>query len=338
MTATNPTRIVDRKDLVLFHENWQNPRTDSGLDDESIKDLGKDIKARDFQRALIVQKVKTDIGFMTLVLDGQRRVLAAESANISDIPVQDYDIEIVDLTPDLASKIMLDMLSVAGRTAGLSSVEQVNVARRLREQKRTVREIGDAIGRDASWVTRMLEADKSAAPEVVKEWRAGELTDEAFKDLAKAKIDDQPIILKQYKKIRDEDHDPGTARQLVKEIAEDAKAEKQAKIEEKAEKEGKKAPKKSGPKGKAAAKKAAEDDKKPDPPSRKQIEEMAMIADGKTVANPYVRGMIDTAKWVLGQKSERSFDKAWKAFLQKLSGTTAAKKAVAAEAKKKKAA
>lgn len=326
-------RIVERKDLTIKHENFTNPRKKTGLDKETLKEFGDRLKKEDIQIPLQIIRVKNGSEdpnhFVNLVIDGQRRYLGADIAGISDIPVIDVtdawsDGEpLVNLTPEKGADIMLAMLSVGNYREGLASWELLEIAADLRAKNKTVNEIGKAIRRDPSWVTRFLEASKEASEDLMKQWQIGKITDEAFKELAQVKKEEQKPLIKQYQKLRDE-KDPGSARQLIKEASEEAKAAKEP------------VKGKPGPKPKIAAKRAEE--KKatekakadgPKPPSRAAVEELASAGRGKPIVDAYVRGLVDGAKYALGLKEPRAFEKSWHKFLARLDGGSTSKKIVA---------
>src|SRR5688572_166979 len=168
MSSASPTalanfRFAKLRDLVIVHPNWKNPRTVSGMDEDSILDLGKDMKEREMQTPLVVQKIFKDKAkdpdkIINLVLAGQRRYLAAEEVFDQDheIPVVDRTAQPIELTPEAADNLMLDMLSEVSRRVGLSAYELSEVAQHLRDRKKTLAQIAKAIRRDESWVSKIL--------------------------------------------------------------------------------------------------------------------------------------------------------------------------------------
>lgn len=357
-TAIVATRFVPLRDLTLDHKNWVNPRLVTGLNDEAITELGNDIKARGIQIPLVVQKVIGKHGdYTNLVLEGQRRVLAALETLSKDaeIPVVDRTVEPIDLTPDAADALMLDMLAVATKREGLSSFELSEVASRLRDRGRTLVDIGKAIGRDESWVSKFLSARKTADPKLISRWRKGDITDEQFKDLASIKAPEkQAEALKETIKAR-ESGDSTEARLRAKELAEQFKRE---------EKGNGKLPATNGVNGHHAAPAPAptpvravtgdQEDlftsaKKPDAKADKPetpavkivvkaplIEEMIAMADKRPPTADYVKGVMDCARLMVGEIEMSDFSKAWHVYVARMSGKTAKKAKVKPKAKARK--
>lgn len=336
-------RFVKLRDLVIVHPNWKNPRTVTGMDEESLLDLGKDMKARGIQVALDVQQVYKDKAkdpdkIINLVLDGQRRYLGAEEVFDQDaeIPVLDRTPQPIELTPDAAADLMLDMVSVAQRRAGLNAYELSEVSSDLRDKGRTLADIGKAIGRDESWVSKILTARKNADPKLMLRWRKGEITEEQFKDLASIKdTDKQAVALKETLKARDAG-DSAEARATAKELAAQFKQETKAT---------------NGHAKKPAAKPVVavrgpqedlfEETKEPAKPAVKVVikgvvlEEMLAYADKRPPTADYVRGVIDCVRFMTGEIEMSDFSKAWHAYVSRVSGTSKAKKAKAKARKAK---
>jgi hypothetical protein len=220
-------RFVKLSDLRLEHKHWVNPRIKSGLDVESLAELGADIKLRKIQVPLLVQKVVMPHGMpFNLVLEGQRRVLAGREVLDKDelIPVIDRTPEPVELTPEVSDKLLLDMLAVAVNREGLSSFELSEAASRLRDRDRTLADISKAIGKSESWISKILKARQGATPKLMLQWRKGEITDEQFKDLAEVKNHtEQEEKAKGVVEAR-KSGDLGEARIRAKEVKETAKA------------------------------------------------------------------------------------------------------------------
>lgn len=331
-------RFAKLRDLVISHKNWLNPRTITGLDAESIVDLSKDIKKRKIQRALIVQKIfatpdKNPEKILNLVLDGQRRYLAAEEVLDEDdeIPVIDRTAHPIELTPEAADVIMLDVLSSFARTEGLSSYELSEVAQRLRERGKTLADIGSAIKRDESWVSKILTARKNADPKLMIRWRKGEITEEQFKELAAIKDPEKQLdAAKEVVKAR-EGGDAAEARIRAKELA------AQYKQEQKGDKPDK-APAVNGANGapKPRAVTGPQEylfDRKPPAPSTKIVikpsvlEDMIAMADKRPPTADYVKGVIDMARFLTGEIEMADLRKPWHAFVSRVSGTAKPKKA-----------
>lgn len=352
--AITNARFVPLRDLTIVHKNWKNPRTVTGLDEASILDLGKDIKARKLQNPLTVQKVfatpdKDPNKVINLVLAGQRRYLACEEVfdGNEEIPVVDRTVEPIDLTPEAADALMLDMLSEVTRREGLSAYELSEVADQLRSRGRTLAEIAKAIGRDESWVSKILTARKNADPKLMLRWRKGEITEEQFKDLATIKDPGkQQEALKETIKAR-ESGDAAEARIRAKELAEQYKREQK----------GGNKPAPSKPPAATPRAVTGEQADMFDPPAAKKpapavkpessalkvvvkipvIAEMIEMADKRPPTSDYVKGIIDCATFMVGQIDMADFKKAWHVYVARLEGKTAKKAKSKAKATKKKA-
>jgi hypothetical protein len=127
-------------------------------------------------------------------------------------------------------------------------------------------------------------------------------------------------------------NEPGTARAIVLEAAAIAKAERPEK------------PGKSGPKSAAvkAAKKAAKGaakvkDAKPKPLGKPMLEELVKLGAGRPIMDPYVKGLIDSAKYALGQIGTDEFGKSWQRFITRIEDSPFKVEAPAKKAKAKKA-
>lgn len=347
-------RFVRASDLVLDHQHWKNPRTVTGLDDISIAELGDDIKKRGLQVPLLVQKIKavTKSGgdFSNLVIEGQRRGLAIYECLPKDfeVAVIDRSPDVIELTPEVADKLMLDMLSVASRREGLSAYELSEVASRLRDRDHTHKEIGKAIGRDESWVSKILTARKNATPELMKRWRKNEVTEEQFRDLATVKDPvKQNDAAKEVVKAR-EDGDNADARHKAKELAQTFKNEQKTSAST-----SRPAPVVKGPQATFDDKKAQpssfDHDAKPsvppppkrNVPSKVSLEEIVALADRRPPTSDQVKGIVIGVKHALGILEQHEFGKAWDAYIARIDGSGKAKKAAKktkAAAKPKKAA
>ncbi len=350
-------RLVPLKDLKLTHPLWVNPRSKTGLDKESIAALAADIKVRGIIDRPTVQRIQDGNGWVELVLDGQRRILALRESGApgdGEIEVVDHLDGVIALDQKAANELLINIMAKGHFREGLSSFEQVENADRLREAGATVVAIGKAIGRDASWVSRMLAAKAAAAPALLASWKSDEITTEQFKDLAGAvERGDQPKVVAKIIELRQSD-DPlakSGAREIVKELAQrkrteidDAKAAKlaektakteaaakereearaakeRAKLEAKAKKEGKTLP---PPPKKEKAAPAAKPTKpaKPSVASRAMLEELVALGNKRAVIGDYMLGLMDGAKYALGILDPSKFRKPWKVFLQKIDGTS----------------
>lgn len=333
--AINAKRLVRLSDLCLDHKHWKNPREFSGLDDPQIAELGADIKVRGIQDPPKVQQIRAAHGQITqLVIDGQRRVLAALEVLPKDtmIPVIDRTNEAIELTPEAADEIMLDMLAVVTYREGLSSYELSAVAERLRSRGRKLSEIAKAIKRDESWVSKMLSARSTATPPLMIKWKKGQVTDEQFKDLATVKEPEkQAEAVREVVKAR-ESGDMAEARIRAKELAAGFKQD---------------AKKSSTPANGHAAKPVVAgpqadmfDDKKPDPPkrtpmtSRIALEELVAMSDKRPPTHDYVKGIMAGVNYAIGEIGPEEFAKPWKAYLARIDGSGSGKKKRKAKSRK----
>ena len=142
-------------DLVVDYRHWVNPRTFTGLDDESLQALRADIASKTIASApgddgevdhliagidepLRIVRIAAQDGVVNLVIDGQRRYRAAELTGFGDalmIPVYYREPEPVEWTEALARKYLQEVLTVVGLRAGLSAYELSEAAMRLHDAK-----------------------------------------------------------------------------------------------------------------------------------------------------------------------------------------------------------
>ena len=328
-------RTAPLSSLRLEHRYWSNPRVHSGLDDKSLDELGADIKIRNIQVPLLVQKVLVNGDVIDLVLEGQRRVNAAQRVfpKHHPIPVVDRTPEAIDLTPELADKILLDMLSVGARREGLSPYELSESAERLRNRGRTLLDIGNAIGKSESWVSKILKARASANPQLMLRWRKGQITEEQFKELSAVDVDKQSDAAKEVMEAR-KGGDKGEARARSKEIVATAKTAKTAKATN-----GVNGPVVSGPQAdmfdvdtsadkpdkpatrtRDTAAARAESHKR-STPTKLALEEMTDLAAKRPPTHDYVKGLMDAVRWMLGEIGPDKFGNAWKVYLARIDGS-----------------
>jgi ParB/RepB/Spo0J family partition protein len=324
-------RFVKLSDLRLEHKHWVNPRLKTGLDTESLGELGTDIKTRGIQVPLKVQKIKTphDMPF-DLVLDGQRRVLAAREVLEKDdlVPVIDVTSDPIEFTAEYADRLLLDMLAVGKQREGLSSFELSEAASRLRDRDRKLSDISKAIGKSESWISKMLKARQGATPSLMLQWRKGEITDEQFKDLAEVKdFHKQNEEAKAIVEAR-KSGDVAEARVRAKEIKETARAESKPKQDA--------APPPAKPaQGEATYSEAearafrdagGQIDRpapKPKAPSRAVLDDMLYMADKRPPTADYVKGVMDGVRYACGLMQPDAFSKAWHQYVRRIEGQPA---------------
>lgn len=298
-------RLVDAQDLTLeLPPLWQNPRSITGLGKEEISEFGEDMKKRGQLVPLLVQRVtlgKTDKNnqpvVYDLVLDGQRRVLGAldQLSATFKMQVVDYDdSKVIELDEASAATLLLDALAT-GQREGLSSWEQSETAEKLRKAGKSNEIIGKAIGRSASWVSRMLKARESASSKLLASWKGGDLTDDQFKDLAEVKEEKQPEKIKEIVELR-ESGDKSEAYVRQKEIREEARKEKPVKPAK---------PEKVAKPGKAAKPSSSSKPDKPEPPkpvkpSPAQLMDIVNTAAKVPPVHDYVKGVVAGVQYALG--------------------------------------
>lgn len=348
-----PVRYVRLKDLYLEYGQWANPRKFTGLNDDSIdalaasiaagatQDLGEDEDGDTYagiQDPLKVVQVITGIGNITVVIDGQRRHVAATKAFQDDdqvlIPVRDLYSEPVELTKDLARELLKVSLRTVGTRAGLSSSELADCALRLRAGGETQSTIAVEIGKSESWVSKFLKALDTASPKLVARWRKGEITDEQFKDLASEKDPDKQVQATEAVVKARASGDKAEARTTAKETKEHVKAAKETKPAPAKEVKAKPA------KGKGRAPVQTEMPTTPPqkPPSRAIVEDMLEMAKKNPPTHDYVKGLLDGVRWDRGMLDAGDFGKAWQAYLGHVKGDRKAPEAVKAKPAKKAAA
>lgn len=341
-------RSVALHELWLEAPGWTNPRTFTGLDAKEIEELGVDIKAKGMQDAPKVQKILINGTIRNLVIDGQRRVLGARDALPKNalIPVVDVSEDAVELTPEIADKL-LEIALTSLRHEGLSSYELSNVADGMAKRDRTLDTIGTAIGKSKTWVSRMLKARATATPKLMLQWRKGEITDEQFKELAEvADPDKQAEQTKAVVEAR-KSGDKAEARVLSKETKETARAEKAGKptpVTNGVHKPVVK-PVVAGPQVQLFANEAEADKSlKPKPPAPKKpsqlaIDELLSFADRRPPTADYVKGLMDGVRYSQGLIEPDKFGRAWVQYVDRIEGKPRpAKKAKSKKAAKPKAA
>lgn len=341
MSNTSQTREVALGDLHLDHTYWINPRQFTGLDDQTIAGFAKELKERGVLDPPTVQKVRGASGVINLVIDGQRRVRAALEAwnKNHKITVIDRTSDPIELTWDVSDELMLEVLAMGQHREGLSSFELSDIAERMRKRgdAKSMAEIAKAIGRDESWVSKMLKARATASPKLMLAWRKGQVTDEQFKELATVKDPNaQEDVTKKVTQLRDSG-DKAEARQQVKELIEASKNQEKKKEREPREE---KAP--NGHTTKVDGGEQAEMWSKP-PPVKPQstpravLEELTGMADRRAPTHDYVKGIMDGVRYALGEVSPDDFGKPWNAYMERLTGKKVTKKKAAKKPAKKKA-
>lgn len=216
------TMLFDK--LHLKDAKFQNPRTSSGLDDESIRELAINIGLHGMLNPLLVLEDG-------LIVDGQRRYRAVEfllqwfshnstlrretfgeltraevtmigdltHADISVIEAtvkyfEDHGLPVKVLTAaPLALGTSADGIALANnlQRADLSSFEVAAHVAHMISQGATQADIVRLIGKSKTYVSRKVTAYNGACDELRAAWAAGQLTEEHVQDLAKLPHDQQ---------------------------------------------------------------------------------------------------------------------------------------------------
>lgn len=332
-------RHVALSDLELEHKFWRNPRSHTGLDAAAIEELASSIKENTtslvegegddgqiyagIRHPLEVLRILgTNDTVINLVIDGQRRFMAATMLEIPDIliPVIDLVQEPIEFTPAVAAKYLAQALDTVGTRAGLSSFELSESAERLRGSKNdatgkdyTLAEIAQSVHRSESWVSKMLKARGASTPALLHKWKTGQITDEQFKDLAQAK--DPEHQKKEAERVAEarQSGNKAEARTLAKEQKEVAKASA--------------SPKASTPAAKASAKPTTskpgavgQQTSMPSTPPRKAppthvVTDLMALADRIPPTSDYVKGVMDGIRYATGAMDPEQFSKAWNTYM-----------------------
>ena len=329
--------MVPLSSLWLEHPFWVNPRTI--IIEDEIASLATSIKEHGILVPPSVAQVMIDTGeVINLVIDGQQRVLASRRVLEADaqVPVSDVvgaipasaDIDagsgvITKLTWETSDQLLAIALDIGIRRTSLSSFELVETAERLRNHGRSGAEISRMIRRSESWVSRFLKARLNATAKVLQQWRRGDLSDEAFKDLAAEKDPEKQVEAAKDVIAARKSGDLTEARTRAKEVAASAKQRetKPAKEDKAKEKDGqtsgKPKPAVSGPQ----AELPVEAKPKLVAPSRAVLDDLLTMADKRPPTHDYVRGIMDMAAYAAGVKSPADFSKPWGQYLSRVAGT-----------------
>lgn len=336
--------------LMLEYKHWVNPRTSTGLSDESIKELADSIKPETVtdesgirlgitSPLTVVRIHAANSQIVNLVIDGQRRHLAGAKLDPRGdalVPVLYADGgEPVEWTLELASKYYTQVLREGAQREGLSSFEISESAQKLRDRKNpdtgkeyTMAEISRVVHRSESWVSKMLAARKTATPKLMHSWATGALTDEQFKDLAASGGATQSKVVAQVIEAK-ESGSKTEARTAAKEAKEIARKEKRE------QKDAKKIAKASK---RAAKVKPSKDQEQhelewepapapvpvPAPEVKRKPVSIAVIADLLDNArehpptSDYSKGVIEGLSWAFGFMDHDKLGKAWITYVSRV--------------------
>ena len=339
MTAHPQTmsRLAKLGDLRLDHVNWANIRTMTGLDEQSLSELGSDIKERGILVPPRVQRVLVNGAVQDLVIDGQRRVRSALGvlSKTALIEVIDRTAEPIELTREQADQITLEALAISERREGLSSYEISEVAETLRNRDHTMAAIAKAVGKSESWVSKILKARLAASPKLMLQWKKGELTDEQFKDLAAVK--DPEKQSEELEAVQEAKKSGNAAEARTR--AKEAKARVQKADDEK--KPPVPAAKANGKNGRAPVVTGDQVEmwskppevKKKTSPSKLALEQMLELAGTRPPTHDYVKGIMDAVRYALDETAIEKFGKPWLQYVSRATGQPMPKKAKAKKGK-----
>lgn len=326
-THTQNRRLVELGDLRLEYKGFKNPRTFTGLDDVEIDLFAENVKKHGIEVPPAVVQIKANGDIINLVIDGQRRTLAATKVYGKKHAIEVIDLEpvAVDLTPDKVAELTERALNITTNREALSSYELCEAAAQLRAQGLKNGRIATALHKSDTWVSKMLTAKDSASPKLMLSWQKGEITDEQFKDLAKQKGSEQSKSLDDVKAAR-ESGDRAAARAVAREVAETSKAEKTA---------GKTKPVVKGPQEDLFKEHKPKEDDGPKPPSKVVLQDMVGLAAKKPPVHEYVKGVLDGIRVALGFTNPEKLGKPWITYLARCEGRAVAKKGKAKRSAKK---
>jgi ParB/RepB/Spo0J family partition protein len=256
--------------LSLDGAGFENPRTDSGLDDASIKELAEDIEARGLLHPLTIwpaTEAGTDLRTRYVVIDGQRRYLAIQRL-IEDgnwpadrpVPHRLYPAPTIGEAREAA-------LASALHRQDLSTYE---IAVALAKLEGTPAEIAARVGKSRDYVYFLLRVHKHVSDETRARWRAGTITAaDAYEEIRKRRPVADPVI-------------EATYRAMGSGMGATAYAKRSAELEEE--------PEEGAPR---------ERPKLPD------LRKLLRTLNKKSPPNEYAAGALDMLRFVLGENAGR---------------------------------
>jgi hypothetical protein len=337
-TPPRPRTIIQSPlgEIRLNIEQWKNPRTFTGLSTTDDAEMAASLKQLGMLEKPKAVQVKDASGVFVLAIDGQRRIRGGIEAwgkkHVIELELLREEV-ITDFTPELGAQLLLEALTIATQRKGLSGYEISENAQRLRDVVDSagkpihkLKDIGIAINRDESWVSKMLKARSHATPELMTRWRKGEITDEQFRDLAEAKPEKQAEAAEATAKAQ-KSGDKAGARATAKETATIAKREKTAEKPKRPEKPAKA----KGGKAKdskqrdmfAEPPKAEPEKRKPTPPSKAMLEETSILPEKRPPTHDLVKGIFLGVDLALGKIAFEDLPKPWHQYIARVGGTGA---------------
>lgn len=191
--------LIQENDLLLEVPGWTNPRTRTGLDDESIKALGASILKEGLLYELLVWPVVVEgqpIKYM--VIDGQRRLLAIRRLqkewlfNPEGIPCPasgGIPCKVIEAPTFLAATYKA--LATYQREK-LSSYELVvRLAEIKKQHGETNRKLAREVQKAEAWVSKMFKAAGHMSEALEVAWRGDRLTDEQVQLIAALPLEKQ---------------------------------------------------------------------------------------------------------------------------------------------------
>jgi ParB-like chromosome segregation protein Spo0J len=178
-------------DLLVYRgAGFENPRTATGLDTESLNELAEDLDKGGLIHPLLVWLDEAEGCY--IVLDGQRRLLAIHLI-LDRVPEHRY-------ADGVACRLVRAATLREARAAALRTslhrrdLSTYEVASALAQMEGTVTEIASEVGRSTGYVSLLLTA-WTAPAEVRERWRRGEIDHRAAWAAARAGAEPPPTLL-----------------------------------------------------------------------------------------------------------------------------------------------
>lgn len=283
MGGRNEMGTLPLDELTLGEEvGFSNPREDQG----DIKGLAASITQHGLLYPLTIWKVKIKNRTHNVVTDGGRRLRAIRLLvdkkkfnGLADaIPVT-YLTGVTDQNDARKKSLVANV-----QRRDLASYEIAKEIDGIIKLGDAQKDVAKSLGKSETWVSRIMKAWKSATPAVKKAWEAQKLPDDDVQSIIKLKPDEQDAMLKKVLKAR-----------------------------EAGGKSNGKASRKARGKARAAAK-GGDRTKKP---GVEKVRRYAEVLKTATKPTKYIQGMLDMAKFMMGELSPGAFDKEWTEFAKK---------------------
>jgi ParB-like chromosome segregation protein Spo0J len=201
MTAiTTQKTVIPYEELSLGEEvGFRNPRTSTGLDAKSIRELADSIEAQGLKDPLVVWVTEKDKVGQYVILRGQRRYLAI-GLLISEKRGGGLDkgVPIRYATCADLNEAETEALTDLVHGQGISSVELAEAVERMVSRGMAQKDIAAKLNKSTTWVSRIGGAFKKASPELREAWKAGKVTDEVAKGIAEVAPEKQPEAIREF--------------------------------------------------------------------------------------------------------------------------------------------